>query len=305
MSPDAAPETGVALGGTIVWLSAGTPVQVSPLVPLLQPALQTHVVDVGANPIDGDPPYREMLTAGLCRVTGFEPQPDALEELLRRRGPFETYLPDAVGDGGTHTLRVTAASGMTSLLRPDARRLGLFNGFTEWGQVCREVQLTTRRLDDLDSVGSFDLLKIDIQGAELMVFQGARRKLQRAVAVHTEVSFVPLYENQPVFGDVDQELRGHGFIPHAFAAIKRWPIGPVIPGVEFRTQSNQLLEADVVYVRDFAHPDDMSDEQLKQLALIAHHVYGSVDLAHHCLLALTTRGVVAPDSPARYLAGLG
>ena len=42
---------------------------------------------------------------------------------------------------------------------------------------------------------------------------------------------------------------------------------------------NQLLEADVVYVRDFTFPDKMSSEQLKHLALIAHHCYGSYDLA--------------------------
>ena len=35
---------------------------------------QIDVVDIGANPIDGDPPYRLLLDAGLCRVTGFEPQ---------------------------------------------------------------------------------------------------------------------------------------------------------------------------------------------------------------------------------------
>ncbi|MCJ0868853.1 FkbM family methyltransferase [Streptomyces sp. AP-93] len=277
----------------------------SPLLDLVQPTRPTHVVDVGANPIDGDPPYRGMLEAGLCTVTGFEPQPDALETLQRRKGPYETYLPHALGDGGTHTLCVATSSGMTSLFRPDANRLGLFNGFSEWGRIREEVRVSTRRLDDVEAVGAFDLLKIDIQGAELMVFQGAREKLAEAVAVHTEVSFVPLYENQPVFGDVDQELRGQGFIPHAFAAIKRWPIAPVVFGGDFRTARHQLLEADVVYVRDFGHPESMTDEQLRQLALVAHHVYDSTDLAYYCLNQLSMRNLAAPDAPNRYLAALG
>jgi FkbM family methyltransferase len=277
----------------------------SPLLALVQPVRQTHVVDVGANPIDGDPPYKGMLQAGLCCVTGFEPQPDALHELQRRKGPQETYLPDAIGDGGTHTLRIAAGSGMTSLLKPDTKRLGLFNGFTQWGRIREEIPVETRRLDDIEAADVFDLLKIDVQGAELMVFQGARRKLAEAVAVHTEVSFVPLYENQPLFGDVDHELRGQGFIPHAFAAIKRWPIAPVVFGGDFRRAGHQLLEADVVYVRDFGHSEAMTDEQLKQLALIAHHVYGSIDLAYHCLSTLTTRKAAAADAPDRYLAALG
>jgi len=166
----------------------------------------TAVVDIGANPFEGDPPYKEMLESGLCTVTGFEPQPDALAELHRRKGPLETYLPNAVGDGETRCLMVTRATGMTSLLRPDARRLALFNGFTQYGAVIDEVEVSTDRLDDIDEVGEFDLLKIDIQGGELMTFQNGRRKLANAVAVQTEVSFVPLYEHQPVFGQVDLEL---------------------------------------------------------------------------------------------------
>ncbi|MFE4635427.1 FkbM family methyltransferase [Streptomyces sp. NPDC056773] len=278
---------------------------VSPLLDLVGPIRPTHVVDVGANPIDGDPPYRGMLEAGLCRVTGFEPQPEALETLLRRKGPYETYLPDALGDGGAHTLFVAASSGMTSLFRPDPNRLRLFNGFSEWGRISEEIPVATRRLDDVEAVGPFDLLKIDIQGAELMVFQGARDKLAGAVAVHTEVSFVPLYEDQPVFGDVDQELRAQGFVPHAFAAVKRWPIAPVVFGGDFRMARHQLLEADVVYVRDFGDPESMTDEQLGQLALLAHHVYDSTDLAYYCLGQLSLRGLTDPGAPNRYLAALG
>lgn len=48
---------------------------------LLQLDRLTEVVDIGANSIDGDPPYKPMLDLGLCRITGFEPQPDALATL--------------------------------------------------------------------------------------------------------------------------------------------------------------------------------------------------------------------------------
>ena len=268
---------------------------------LLQAGRLTAVVDIGANPIDGDPPYSEMLRKGLCTVTGFEPQPEALAVLLQRMGPLETYLPDVVGDGNDHVLHVAQSSGMTSLLRPDPTRLALFNGFTEWGAVRERLATPTTRLDDLDDVSQFDLLKIDIQGAELMVFQGGRDKLRSAVAVQTEISFVPLYERQPTFGEVDVELRSQGFIPHAMTAVKRWPIAPVIYDGDFRRPMHQLLEADMVYVRDFTDSDQLSHEQLQHLALVAHHVYGSSDLAHFCLLALARRSLVQQDGPAAYL----
>jgi hypothetical protein len=34
------------------------------LLDLLKPHRVTEIVDIGANPIDGDPPYKPMLMAG-------------------------------------------------------------------------------------------------------------------------------------------------------------------------------------------------------------------------------------------------
>jgi len=67
---------------------------------------------------------------------------------------------------------------------------------------------------------------------------------------------------------------------------------------------NQLLEADIVYVRDFTQPEKMTDEQLKHLALVAHHCYKSYDLATRCLHHLAARSAVAADSVGRYLSEL-
>jgi len=271
------------------------------LLDVLRPERLTAVVDVGANPINGDPPYQAMLAEGLCTLIGFEPQPEALDALLRAKGPQETYLPAALGDGERHSLHIAVDSGMTSLLAPDLSRLALFNGFERWGAVSHVEAIDTVRLDDVSEIEHLDLLKIDVQGAELMVFRGGRAKLSRAVAVQTEVSFVPLYVDQPTFGEVDAELRALGFIPHALDALKKWPIAPVVYDGDPKKPMHQLLEADVVYVRDFGRPQLMDIEQLSHLALVAHCVYGSTDLAHRCLIVLRDRTAIAADAPAQYL----
>ena len=69
------------------------------LAELLPTDRLTAVVDIGANPIDGEPPYREMLRKGLCNVTGFEPQPEALASLVARQSALERVgaLPAARG----------------------------------------------------------------------------------------------------------------------------------------------------------------------------------------------------------------
>ena len=255
----------------------------------------SSIVDIGAAPIDGLPPYKEMLDYGLCTVTGFEPRPDALEKLEERKGPLERYSPYVVADGRDHRLKITYGEGMTSLLTPDENQLRLFNGFPVWGSVIDEVDVQTHRLDDLN-IDEFDLLKIDVQGAELMVFQHGRERLRDAVAIHTEVSFVPLYQDQPTFGEVDVELRTQGFVPHSMPDLKQWAIAPTTFGDSIYHPGNQLLEADIVYVRDIAHPEQMTSDQLGHLAMIAFHIYGSVDLAVFCLIELRQRGRAPEDA---------
>lgn len=262
------------------------------------------VVDIGANPAEGTPPYRPLLDLGLATVTGFEPLAEACAALQAAAGPHETYLPHAVGDGATHDFHVCRAATMSSLLRPDPRTLATLHGFPAWGEVVRTDRIATRRLDDIAEIERLDYLKIDVQGAELMVFANGRRKLAGAVAIQTEVSFLNLYEGQPSIADIDGELRTLGFVPHLWAELHNAGIAPLTVGGETARGTRQLLEADLVYVRDFRHPERMSDEELKCLALVVHTVYGSIDLAFRLVLGLAERGAIAQDAPAAYFAAM-
>jgi FkbM family methyltransferase len=271
---------------------------------ILGPARPTAIVDVGANPIDGDPPYKAMLEAGLCDVIGFEPQPAALVKLEQNKGPRERYLPYVIGDGTQRTLNICELEGMTSLLVPDPAHLALFNLFPIWGAVKEHIPVATHKLDDIAEITELDFLKMDLQGGEREVLAHGRAKLKDAVAVQTEVSFVPLYKNQPPFGEIDLLLRDMGFLPHCVAGAKIWPIAPMVVGEKPNRGIRQLLETDMVYVRDFSRPENMSAEQWKHLALVAHHCYGSYDLALKAIITLMGIGAVPPDASRRYLANL-
>ncbi len=271
---------------------------------ILAPSRLTSIVDVGANPIDGDPPYKAMLAAGLCEVTGFEPQPEALARLDAKKGPKERYLPYALGDGRPGMLNICELEGMTSLLVPDPRRLALFNLFPIWGQVKRQIPVDTLRLDDVAEIARMDFLKMDAQGSERAVLAHGRARLKDAVVVQTEVSFVPLYQDQPVFGEIDLLLRDAGFIPHSVTGTKLWPIAPMVVGDAPNRGIRQLLETDMVYVRDFSHAENMTAEQWKHLALVAHHCYGSYDLVLKSVVTLIQMGALPDDAGKRYLATL-
>ena len=274
------------------------------LTTILQPSRLTVVVDIGANPIDGKPPYEAMLKAGLCEVIGFEPQPGPLATLKESATAQETYLPYVVADGKQATLHICKGSGMTSLLEPDPRQLALFNSFPVFGAVLEERNVDTVRLDDITEISALDFLKIDIQGGELTVFSNGRKWLGEAVAVHTEVSFIPLYVAQPTFGQVDDFLRKLGYVPHCFTAIKRWALSPTVFSKTPRKPGNQLLEADIVYVKDFSNLSVIDSEKIKHLAMLSHHVFHSIDLVNLALKELETRGDVGRGSVQRYLTSL-
>ena len=74
--------------------------------------------------------------------------------------------------------------------------------------MVQESPVSTRRLDGIEEISVMDFLKIDVQGSELSIFHHGHARLMQAVAVHTEVSFLALYPDQPVLGEIDNELRG-------------------------------------------------------------------------------------------------
>lgn len=260
-----------------------------------------HIADVGAAFIGEIPPYQGLLDAGLGRLTAFEPDEREAARLAQKLGDNARLLPYALGDGEQHTLRVCGNGlGMTSLLEPDPATLDYFNLFTEWGRVESRIPCPTHRLDDLPEVEPIDYLKMDVQGSELMILSHGREKLARCVAVQSEVSFITLYQDQPTFADIDRELRGQGLIPHRFTNVKTWSIRPTTAGGNARVPFHQLLEADIVYIRDIIHPETVSDEQLAKLAIIAHFTYSSPDLTARCLEVLTERGSVEAGCRVRY-----
>lgn len=259
------------------------------------------VVDIGAIPIDSLPPYLPLLNADCCHVIGFEPQQEGLNQLNSRKSKNETYLPYVIGDGSEKILRHYKSMGLTSLLELDPDSLNLFEFYKPLGQLLGEERVVTRTLDSLTEIGRVDYLKMDVQGSELAVLKGGRRVLSDALVIQLEVSFVPLYKGQPGLGEIDLELRSLGFLPHTFAELKHWPIAPAVIDGNPEKPVRQLLEADLVYVKDIRHMDKFSNEQLKCLILIAHGCYRSFDLVLRCLAELHARKIISEDTINRYL----
>lgn len=272
----------------------------------LAPPRPTTILDVGANPINACP-YAPLLAAGGCHVIGFEPQPDAFARLQRDKGPNETYHPHAVGDGGLHTLNIYESTGFTSLFRPhDAA--ARFYGPGRWARrisLREAVPLQTVALDAMPDLAPFDLLKIDIQGGEVMVFDNATRVMAEAVAVIVELRYLQLYEDEPMMGGVDNSLRSQGFQLHKFLFNKsKGMASPHLSRLKPRYQHDQLIDGDAVYLRHPGKIDLYTDAQVMHLAILAASVFSSHSIVLFALEELIARGLVPRDLPERYLNAL-
>jgi FkbM family methyltransferase len=252
-------------------------------------ATSVKIVDIGANPIDGTPPYLQILNAGDAEVVGFEPNPKALAELNEKKGAHETYLPYAVGDGARHTLNICSASGMSSLLEPNLDVLGRFHGFPEWCRIVEKIAVDTVRLDDIAETAGVDLLKIDIQGGELMVFRNGEARLKDASVIQTEVEFLQMYVGQPLFSDVELFLRSQGFVFHRFYPTVSRVMGPLLVNNDIFAGMSQLLWADALFIKDFTRLERLSDRQLLAMATIMHDCYQSYDLVLNLLIEYDAR----------------
>jgi FkbM family methyltransferase len=247
--------------------------------------VRIKAVNIGANDGDGHaPPYAGLLAAGDADVVGFEPNRKALAELNARKGPCETYLPYAIGDGGRHTLNICFAPGMTSLLKPNPAVLKLFHAFPGWGEVLSTETVDTVRLDDIVETAGAELLKIDIQGGELMAMRHAEARLRDLLVIHTEVEFLPMYLDQPLFGDIDLFLREHGFVFHRFEPTVSRVIAPMLINNDVYAGMSQLLWADAIFVKDFTRLELLTERQILSMATIMHDCYRSFDLVLRLLM---------------------
>ena len=186
-------------------------------------------------------PWRYARNFGLIRPVFVEPENEAAAK-LRSHDPKAIIVPYALGseDGKHETLRVTVQPGQSSLLFPDQSNPYLDESWT----VVKEVPITVRRLDKVwdASWGQPDFIKIDVHGYELEVIAGMGDLLSNTLCVELECSFIPFYIGQPLFHQVHDVMRAHGF-----DLVKIRPIG-LYGGVS-------VIEFNAYFVRSNCHGD--------------------------------------------------
>jgi FkbM family methyltransferase len=167
------------------------------------------LIDIGANKGQFSTAVRSLFPD--ARIHAFEPLPEAI---ARFRAVFEgdqTVMLHEVAIGaeaGEAIFHVADRSDSSSLLEPGSGQRQAY-GVSAQRRITVRVQPFREALD-LSELPHPILMKIDVQGAELEVLQSID-DLSSIDFIYVEVSFIELYETQPLFREILTHLEDRGF----------------------------------------------------------------------------------------------
>ena len=251
----------------------------------VSPSLSFTIAEVGALPIEGqeEPFYALLDYFPASRIIAFEVDEKLCSELNDKSRSNVTYFPVALGDKEEERPFYETTHPMCcSLYRPNEDLMRNYNNL-EVAMLKSTGTITTTSLDSFarqNSVDEIDLIKIDVQGAELDVFKGATKALDKVVFIVSEVEFIPLYIDQPLFGDVCEYLTEKGLMFHKFLGMAGRSIKPIVIDSDPNFAS-QHMWADAIFIREISRLSNLAAAKLLKMGILAY-MYGSPDVAFLC-----------------------
>ncbi|MFH2011564.1 MAG: FkbM family methyltransferase [Pseudomonadota bacterium] len=218
--------------------------------PLLRSILEKNpitMIDIGAS---GDFPERFKKAKGLLKVLGFEPDVRAFRKLQSTESIV--YINEALADSDRDIkFFLTRKQECSSFYQPnhdflkqfpDAQRLDVV------GEISFHAKQLTMELLTRHGVEDPDFIKLDAQGFELDILRGASAIIDNLIfGIEVEVEFAQLYNNQPLFSDVDIFLRKKGF---SLFDLKKYYFKRKA-GINSGIDKGQLIFADALYFKTY------------------------------------------------------
>jgi len=199
------------------------------------------VIDVGANTGQFGNTLRNQGYEGW--IYSIEPIQEAhsrLTKIANRDVRWVVMPPTAVGDAiGTVDFHISYNSVSSSVLKINDRHIE--SAKNSRISSIRKVPLVT--LDELFRLPSIDLakhkvaLKVDVQGYEDRVIDGAKELIKQISVIQLELSLKRLYADQVLFMDMLTKISKLGF--------ELWSIQPNF----YELESSRVLQVDATFVR--------------------------------------------------------
>lgn len=169
------------------------------------------VIHVGAHEGLEISSYQQM---GAQKVLFVEANPTVFERLQANIADYRNVeaVNCAIGDrNGTIDLHVTSFDQSSSILQLKHHQ-EIYPHITETHQITVQSKTLDTLLQELEiNPSDFNILNIDIQGAELLALQGSINWLKYVEVINTEVNYEELYEGCVLIDQLDEFLEGQGF----------------------------------------------------------------------------------------------
>ncbi|MBD2209701.1 FkbM family methyltransferase [Nostoc linckia FACHB-104] len=197
------------------------------------------VIDVGASRGEFSESLQQVY--GLNKALLIEPQPSLCTKLKNRfkNSKIIVYECAVAESERIQEMEVLNWDYSSSLLevRRDIDNVNTLLDLEVNKKIECQVKTLDKILQEIEWYEPIDLLKLDVQGAELMALKGAEKTLRQTKMIFTEVSFSQLYEGAPVFQEIYDYLHGKGF-----------KLLTISDG--FRGADGDLLQGDALFCRD-------------------------------------------------------
>jgi FkbM family methyltransferase len=260
---------------------------------------QIVAVDVGARWGIGD---RWEGLGDLVQVFGFDPDEIECARLNAISPTHVHYVPVALAESERDATLHIAVEPACSSLFPPIETLSTLLPELACIAPARTETVTLQSFETWkkqSGIGPVSAMKLDAQGGELDVLRGAGHALKDVQLLEIEVEFNPIYQGQPLFGDIDRCLREQGFVLWSLTNTVHYS-NARLPGlnlrmpdvsffdskpVPFERGGGQLFWAHAYYTKAEFSPGSLECVNANQAirAAIVALGYGLNDLAHIAL----------------------
>jgi FkbM family methyltransferase len=197
------------------------------------------ILDVGSNIGNTVATYRSLFPQAM--IYSFEPFSETFEIINQRFEQDRLVKPVqmAIADKpGTRKFYVRGRNDSNSLL-PSAK-YGQRYEHIEGATINKIIDVPVTTIDEFcsdESISEIQILKIDIEGSELMALRGATEKLSGHLIglIYSEATFIPHNQDEPLFYEVCEFLLSYDYTLYDIYHT-------------IRARNGQLRRADVIFV---------------------------------------------------------
>ena len=181
------------------------------------------IFDVGAYIGEITSTYKKTFPSST--IYCFEPFPESFKKLMRISSdksikPYQIAVSDTVGKTQLHVNVDLSCNSFFPIAKHSVRY------YQKSAENIEVIEVNTTTIDhfcDTESVSHIDILKLDVEGAEIKALNGSHNKLskQSISLIYTEVMFMPHYKGACMFYELTSFLSQYNYTLFNFYGLKR------------------------------------------------------------------------------------